>query len=1333
MNRLRRIVLAASLLLVLFWITANFERLTGDQHGMVRFVLGGLLAAIILIRPKTETTSPPRRPLVLAAIGVLAMGATVGGIVFNVRQFEWLGIILLLYSCWRWALPDSFHRDIIWSLFLLYWLHPLPALFFARVQFLMQQWSVSVAEWMLHAINVRVWADGFFLYSGFNVVGVPESCSGMRTALTVLLCAIGIGVLYRFRFAQLFVLVVVGLGQVILLNAIRIAAVVRYAPQMPREWSENFLHDTLGMFLMVAILLTQLEASMWQWAIWRRKRVAQGIARDELERPQRATRLPRFWHLLFRWGNVLIGLLLLASAIVGIAIKSRPFHREAMRRDVIDGLIETDLEAAERAIAAQVARHPKDRDILAKKARIQVMRRDFDGALATFDLLTPPLSPLEATLKSWSLMAVGRVQDAVDLVDALPEAARALPGVAMVRAEYAAIQGQPQLASRYIVYATGAAIDPNRVRALFPFLARHEQWEAIAKSDSDAPYREPSLALIAAHACLRVNDLDGAARTMRIAIRQWGNDARFLRNLFVLASRRPGSEWEDRFATSFRENIGSLDVEQIVPYIGYCFQLSRPDLAWLAYLRLMRLDPRHPDVFYSPAQYGQRWFGVRRHHIAVGGDDRDATIDLRALAAHTRHLWPLDHLWDQVPLTKELMPQSVGVTRDRYMKWTLAELETRERNGTLSRRGELIFPSVLASEGRFDEAHRRLDVIRQKFPVFAPQVLLQHAEFYDQEKRWGPSYEALREYYQVTDLIELQADLLMVNALLNLNLGLQAQDVANRATRTFPGVSYIDLLRAAIWDIFGFKEQALFTLGQHDDDVFLYTASRLCAETGRWHEADRLYGALGSPLDRKAVAARQTLVPMPAELSVARRWPTAPGPEDTAREIARVEGLSLDDAGPFLQSLSALTLEWLRSPTNAAANDLSRWRATGRDPLEQATALHRVAALLARAGNFELATTATRDALALSPDSAILHRVLVALTEGNIEVVRAARAAVPSDPEIWLAWLVARFRSEGAGPWALEEVRAAIASPLYAPGTLVRAGDFFLRQGMTEPAELLARDAMPRARGLLSAYMLGLRCALSNRDANRALECARLGIEHALDPSVFYRSIVEIKTIQENPDADLLQALEYLKERFPKDAEWAQYLGHVYFQKGDANRALTLLEPLIAQELAGVRVRSLLLAAEAARVSGYEQKAVGILERALVLHPDQISVLNNLIYNLAQRRETAPRAVQLLPRLLDLSDDSFAVLDTAAMVYLRNGQPQLAQQYMDRALAVISDQDYSALETRLNAAEVLLEVGKLDDALARIREVRQDPRLSNFLDVRARQLQDAVERRLATP
>jgi exosortase len=1323
MNRMRKVVMAAGLLLLALWFTANFARLTGEQHGVVRFVLGSLFAFLILVRPKVGRVGTAPRHGVPAAVGLVGTLLAVGGIIFTIHQFEWLGIVLLLYACMRWAMQPRYGRDIILALLLLYWVHPLPGRAFGDMQLAMQRWSVAGAEWLLHVLNVRAWADGFFLYSGYEIVGVPESCSGMRAVVTVLLCTLGTSILLRFHMIELALFVVVALTQVLAMNIVRITMVVKYAPTMPPEWSRNFLHDSLGWFLLIAILLPQIEASAWQVCRLRLRHIARGIAADELEPPERATRFPRFWHLLLKWFRTLMVLTLIVLAVVFAAYKSRPLHRNAMRREVIDSLMETDRAAAERAIDQQLARRPDDREMLGQKVRTQVMRRDFEGALRTFDRMGGPLSPFETTLKSWSLMALGKTADAVALIDSLPLNQRHLPGVAMVRAEYAAVQGDPGLAAEYIVYAGHSVIDVDRVRALFPFLAQHEQWRAIADSDAEHPYEDPRYALVVVEAGLRVNDLDVIARALGQALRQWPEDPRFLQGLFVLASRRPGSEWEDRFTLNLQANLDKLDVDQVVSYMGYCFKLARPDLGWQAYLHLLQLDPRHPDVFYTPAQNGGRWFELRRRLVRIG--DPAEMLDIRPLVAHTRHLWRFNDLWNRVPLCRQFVRRDTAATRNGYMIATLAELESREREGRLSMRGMLIYPVVLASQARFNDAHARLDRIAEEHPDLLAQVQLQHAEFYDFSRNWESSYEALRVYYAEARQPELKADLLMVNALLNLNLGVPALEVARRSADLFPGVGYTDLLRAAIWDTFGFKEQALFLLRGHEDDIYLHTTARLLLDTGRVREAERVHGVLGQRFDRLPGSLRQPLLPPPAELTVTPRW--TPDTEDPAVEADRFDSLAARGFSPFLRALNTLSAAWFRDP--AAAEDPARWAAAGRDAGERAAALHRLAVLAARAQRRDTAIAAARAAVNELPDSPILRRILIALTEGDSQVVAAARAACPEDPDIWLASLVVGVRERGTGDWLRGEVERALRADRFPVGTLVQAGDFLLRKGARSEAAQFARATIAKGDGLVSALMLGLRCALEARDADWAVACARLGIEHAVDPSVFYKAVVEIKTIQETPDADLLRALEYLKDRFPRNSEWVQYLGHVYFQKGETRRALAVLEPVIAQEVSGIRVRSLLLAAEAARVDGDDARALGILERALDANPNAPTVLNNLIYNLAQRRETAPRAYELLPRLLATGLESPAMLDTVALVYLRNGKLDLAKEYSDRALAALDPGDYSALETQLNAAEILLAMGRLEEAEAGIDAVRRDERITSFLDARARRLADFIRER----
>jgi tetratricopeptide (TPR) repeat protein len=252
--------------------------------------------------------------------------------------------------------------------------------------------------------------------------------------------------------------------------------------------------------------------------------------------------------------------------------------------------------------------------------------------------------------------------------------------------------------------------------------------------------------------------------------------------------------------------------------------------------------------------------------------------------------------------------------------------------------------------------------------------------------------------------------------------------------------------------------------------------------------------------------------------------------------------------------------------------------------------------------------------------------------------------------------------------------------------------------------------------------VLGLKCAVATNDLKWALACALGGAGNAADPTPFYRAVVAIKAAGKNVDSDLTTALEYLREHDAGRAGWAERLGQIYFEQHDPARALAILSPPITEDVRGVRVQSLLLAAESARLDGKMGKAVGLLETAHAMYPEKLTVLNNLVYNLAQDRRTLSRARALLPGLLAMAGDSFIVYDTAAAVHLRSGELETAQQYMDKALKLINENNYAALEVSLNSAEIMLRSGEYEQARRRLQEIRRNPHVTQFVDMSARQL-----------
>jgi len=471
-----------------------------------------------------------------------------------------------------------------------------------------------------------------------------------------------------------------------------------------------------------------------------------------------------------------------------------------------------------------------------------------------------------------------------------------------------------------------------------------------------------------------------------------------------------------------------------------------------------------------------------------------------------------------------------------------------------------------------------------------------------------------------------------------------------------------------------------------------------------------------------------------AELSTVRRWPAPLSEAAMAMEAAALAKKARSAYSPFVRDLDDLQREWYESAGGGDASEPEKWQDAGRDAMEKAASLHRLSMLLARQERYGEALDTAGRAAEFLPDSAILRRVLIALSEGDGMIVEEARKAFPDDPEIWLASLVVRLRGDVAGSVLSEiarEVSAAATHQTFSPGAMVRAGDFLLRRGVVGPACEAARDAIERGRGLLAAYVLGLNCAFAVGDVDWALHCALNGADHAAQPGPFYRTVVELKSVGRNVDRDLIGALQYLRERFPRNTEWTERLGQAYFLEGDARRALSVLSPLVNQQDTRLHLQHLLLAAESARLSGDRARCVRVLERAYAAYPENFAVLNNLVYALSQEQETLARAQALLPELTARAGESFAALDTIAVVYLKSGRFDEAESFMSRALAELEPAGYSALEVKLNSAEILVGMGEYEEAKRKLDEIRRDPGRSEFLDLRARRLLNRVEEALA--
>lgn len=1320
-----RLVLFSVFILVVAWIWANLPRLAAGQNGILSFFLGAIFATALIFRPKLDGEGFKLPGLGLGLIGLAGTLMAIVGMIIPIHQAEWLGMLMILYSALAWALPRRYAKDLILALFIVYWIHPLPGQVFGPIQLGMQALSVKLSEGLLHILNIRVWGDDLVLRVGARVFGVPEACSGMKTAVTVFFCGLGVGLLMRFGRWAITGLLAIGMLQVLILNVIRISGMVWFGKDKPASWNEQALHDTMGIFLLLAVGLIHLDAVLLrQWMANRKRQANLREINDEVgEREEKVRRWPVFWRFIFTWWKhiTVLGLLLLLAA--GLHFRLNPYHRAAMIRGVAQALATYDLETAQRAVQAALVLVPNDDDLLLDLARIKIGRGKQEEALRIVQRKPFKERSLEErVLEARALLELKRVKEAAATIAQFPAESRQLPGVAMVLAEFNANLDKPSEVGSYVVLAARGVGTQERIRGLFPYMASRDLWDSIRLSDSDLPYATVLQGVIAVESRLRAADITGAAQVLRRAMKGRDLSPAFLNPTIRIMRERTDADWQAIFESLFMANLKTLKAADLTLAMDGAFSIGRPDIGWMAFTRLATIAPDDPMLLIAPAEYGRKWFRFQHAVIGVGGYG-EQMIDAKPFFQLASGQSPWKELWARIPKADELGGLTSREGYLRQLTLCLDALKTMEARKALDTRLKLLWGRVLGELGRWDEAHAKLDLFEKQTPQQHDAYLIAHADLYKAQGEWEMCYETLAEYVRDQTHPPLTVWLDLANAAMALDLGSYAMECMDEARRDYPESEEWSLAMAGMWSFFGFSEDALFIVNNMKHPPHPALRAKLFLATGRVFEGQKLI--LVENLSYMAIPKRQAELLPPAEW--AQEWRGGQlGEDDYALERKALKPRQT----PFLKALQANKAAWYGAKGKGASSEISTWTAIGRDPREKALALGELTLLLLRQSRTNEAAVATAQALEYQPRSGLLHRLEV-LIKSDAQTATRALAAQPLDSELWLAYLVSKTRAGADAAWADREVQKAVTDRLYPPGTLVRGGDFLLRHNFTNAACIAARAAIKAGQGLLPADVLGVTAALKVQDHAWALACARAGSEHALEPWPFYKIILGLKIRSGKADPDVIRSLEALAAKYPDESIWAERLGEIYFQKGQTDRALGVLEDALAREIGQKQAlpRTYLLAGESARREGNIARSVKILRAAYVRYPKDMNVLNNLIFTLAQDPIYLSEALTLLPTLLDSKRDDFAINDTAALVYMRSGNLAEAEMHMKKALTLVKKGDYAWLEVYLNAAETQIRMGKLREAHESLALVLKNPQRSSFMDARARELQNELSRR----
>lgn len=1339
----RGVILCCAGLLLASIIASNRSMLFGDPGGMSRCVLGLIFSVIILLRGRNRTVGAGAHARARSSVSsLLALGgvaANVCGIVFRIHQFEWIGVVLVLVGCLLWGLPRHSAASIGLVGLLLYMVHPLPGQAVSSLQFVLQRISVAGAERILHILNVRVWADGLLLRTPTRVFGVPEACSGMTTAITVAMCAIGISAIAGLGWRAGGLLVVAGLGQVVALNMARVALMIAlcgYSADV--GWGDAFLHDTLGVLLIAAVLLVYIEAL----SMSRHKRLAMTLPDDARARSYSGLdyeRMPAIWSAILRRRKLFLSASFVLLFTAGVLFKTRPYHRSEMISGVAADLVLTDRDQAERAFRAALQLNSENSELQSELARTLLLRGKNAEALLALEQIPEAERGLHhLVLEAWGLVGIGRSDEAQALVRQLSAEDLDNPGIAMVEAELAVKRDDFKEVETKVLRAADWDLMADRIRALFPYLAAHQQWETIRRVDMNMPYMNLTHGLIAVHAKLKANDVPGAAQSMLRVMRGWPTDPELLRYLYAFAVARPLSRWEDLFALNLAGNLESLVPDELAMATELCFQIRRPDLAWLGYLRLAEVDPGHPSLMLLPAWFGDSWFVFRKRFVGLSSGSEDEVINITPETYHhlVRFSTVWQRRWSQIPLVNDLsgalrggLSSNMWAERRKYLSLALERFADGWAEDRLSQGLAYRYVTALELAGRKDDAHVKLDEIAVRYQGDRMKCLMLRAAMYERDNDWQAVYEILREPGRDSNP-QLQILLMLCDAQVRLRLGPSALDTVLRLESRYPSSAAAAVMRLGVINEFVGSEEALFGLDRLDRTLRARELDVLECEalfrTGRIVAAERFLSShmLSSLVRERALNTGLHLED--AESILVWRLRGQPSMDAFDKNAAVLRSNLSTVRSEFLGRLMRLWLDCDKARCSGDIAEPGVWTAAGRDAGEEAVALSQLTLLLCRYGYYERAARCAAMAVELMPESALLWRQYVGVAGRDWAVLEQAHAACPDDPEIWLGRLVMLSENPESESQVAVEVKGAVESGRYPPATMARAAEFLLRKAMAVPPEyrttwmdtatVAARDAGARSRGLGMAHIVALRCALWNNDRKWAEEETMKAIEASPSPHpLLYRKLVELKEGEVVPSEDLIDALKRLRQYEPGNAVWAELLGYTRFQRGQAEMVDATTQMLAAIEAGHATRTAYAVAAEATRRMGNPDMAVDLLRKGLDQHPNDLSLLNNLVYTLALDPLTVGEAVEKVPLVMSLGGTNEHVLDTAAVVFINAGAYDKAEKVIARQLALVAEGCNMWARALLHSAEIQLLRGNPGAAQATV---------SQMLNGRAERLSD---------
>jgi exosortase len=174
-----------------------------------------------------------------------------------------LALLFLVWSGFSWFYGDRAFRAGLFPLLFLLLMLPLPAPLLERLILWLQWGSAEVTNWIFHATGTPVVRQGLVFTVPGVTIEITKDCSGIRSALALLITCLAAGyLLLRMTWARAVLLLAV-VPVVFLKNGIRIAALTLLAVHVEPGFLFGRLHQEGGVVFFALGLVILLPILLW--------------------------------------------------------------------------------------------------------------------------------------------------------------------------------------------------------------------------------------------------------------------------------------------------------------------------------------------------------------------------------------------------------------------------------------------------------------------------------------------------------------------------------------------------------------------------------------------------------------------------------------------------------------------------------------------------------------------------------------------------------------------------------------------------------------------------------------------------------------------------------------------------------------------------------------------------------------------------------------------------------------------------------------------------------------------------------------------------------------